>query len=90
MERDNSAGVISSDFHQDIVPDKKSILDLELGTLLKQLSPKVKKIGTYLGRVATRASGSFNISTQKGLVQGISHKYCQIVHGKDGYQYAFL
>jgi RRXRR protein len=24
-----------------------------------------------------------------GLVQGISHKYCQIVHAKDGYNYSF-
>ena len=59
------------------------------GDMVKAIVTKGKKIGTYLGRVATRASGFFNISTQNVLVQGISHKYCQIVHGKDGYQYAF-
>ncbi len=57
------------------------------GDIVKAIVTKGKKIGTYLGRVATRASGSFNISTKNGLVQGISHKYCQLVHGKDGYQY---
>ena len=46
-----------------------------------------KKVGTYVGRVATRATGSFNISTTDGLVQGISHKYCIHIHKKDGYAY---
>ena len=59
------------------------------GDIVRAVVTKGKKIGTYLGRVATRASGSFNISTKNRLVQGISHKYCQIVQGKDGYQYAF-
>ena len=63
---------------------------LRTGDIVKAIVTKGKKIGTYLGRVATRASGSFNISTKNGLVQGISHKYCQLVHGKDGYQYAYL
>ena len=57
------------------------------GDIVKAIVTKGKKIGTYLGRVATRAMGSFNISTKNGLIQGISHKYCQIVHRKDGYQY---
>ena len=30
----------------------------------------------------------FNISGAE-LIQGISHKYCQILHRKDGYDYAF-
>lgn len=47
-----------------------------------------KKIGIYTGRVAVRSSGSFNISTSNGLVQGISHKYCTHIHFKDGYSYA--
>ncbi|NEO49603.1 MAG: HNH endonuclease [Moorea sp. SIO4A3] len=59
------------------------------GDIVKANVTKGKKIGTYVGRVATRASGSFNISTKNRFVQGISHKYCQIVQGKDGYQYAF-
>ncbi len=57
------------------------------GDIVKAIVTTGKKIGTYVGRVATRASGSFNISTKNRLIQGISHKYCQIVHRKDGYQY---
>ncbi len=60
----------------------------QTGDIVKAIVTKGKKIGTYIGRVATRKSGSFNISTPNGLVQGISHKYCQPIHKKDGYSYA--
>ncbi|WP_420824421.1 hypothetical protein [Thiomicrorhabdus aquaedulcis] len=46
---------------------------------------KGKKQGTYTGRVAVRASGSFNIQTPDGLVQGISHKHCTLIHRGSGY-----
>ncbi|AOY80977.1 RNA-guided endonuclease IscB [Moorena producens JHB] len=61
----------------------------QTGDIVKAIVTKGKKIGTYTGRVATRQTGSFNISTKPGLVQGISHKYCSIVHRKDGYYYSF-
>jgi hypothetical protein len=47
-------------------------------------------IMSAVGRIATRATGSFNISTTNGLVQGISHKYCKAIHKKDGYGYSCL
>jgi 5-methylcytosine-specific restriction endonuclease McrA len=46
-----------------------------------------KKVGSYVGRVLCRASGSFDIATTKGRVAGISHKYCKPIHKKDGYSY---
>lgn len=48
-----------------------------------------KKVGSYVGRVLCRASGSFDIVTKSGRVAGISHKYCKPIHRKDGYSYAF-
>ncbi len=60
----------------------------QTGDIVKAVVTSGKKIGTYVGRVATRATGSFNISTIDGLVQGISHKYCLPLHKKDGYSYA--
>jgi len=48
-----------------------------------------KKIGSYVGRVLCRASGSFDINTTAGRVAGISHKYCKPIHKKDGYSYGF-
>jgi hypothetical protein len=46
-----------------------------------------KKVGTYLGRVTIRASGSFNIQTESGLVQGIHHRFCTRIQRADGYGY---
>ncbi|MDJ0798398.1 MAG: RNA-guided endonuclease IscB [Calothrix sp. MO_167.B12] len=61
----------------------------QTGDIVKAVVIKGKKVGEYVGRIATRASGSFNISTPNGLVQGISYKYCTFIHKKDGYSYAF-
>jgi 5-methylcytosine-specific restriction endonuclease McrA len=48
-----------------------------------------KKVGFYVGRLLCRASGSFDIATTTGRVAGISHRYCQAIHKKDGYSYGF-
>ena len=45
-----------------------------------------KNKGIWYGSVACRSTGSFNINL-KGRVQGINHKYCQIVQKSDGYKY---
>ena len=68
---------------------KKIHKGFQTGDIVKAVVTKGKKIGTYVGRVATRATGSFNISTYNGLVQGISYKYCKAIHRKDGYAYQF-
>jgi len=52
--------------------------------------PKGIKAGTYTGRVAVRASGSFNIQTAQGVVQGIGHKHCRLVQRGDGYGYSYI
>ena len=46
-----------------------------------------KKVGTSVGRVAVRTTGSFNITTTHGTVQGISHRFCTPLHRCDGYSY---
>jgi hypothetical protein len=57
------------------------------GDIVKTIIPSGKKVGNHFGKVAIRTSGSFNISTSAGVVQGISHKYCSVVHAADGYSY---
>lgn len=47
-----------------------------------------KKAGRYVGRVAVRATGSFNIQIGSTVVQGISHKHCRIIQRSDGYGYS--
>jgi 5-methylcytosine-specific restriction endonuclease McrA len=63
------------------------------GDMVRAEVPAGIKVGTHIGRVAVRASGSFNIqSYQDGkavVVQGISHKHCRIIQRADGYGYFF-
>ena len=68
----------------------KSIQGFQTGDMVKAEVSKGKKIGLYTGRVAVRATGSFNIQTRYGLVQGISHRYCKVVQRGDGYGYSLV
>ncbi len=61
----------------------------QTGDLVVATVTSGKKIGSYFGRVLCRASGSFDIVTKNGRVSGISYKYCQSIHKKDGYAYGF-
>jgi hypothetical protein len=65
----------------------KSVKGFQTGDIVKATVTSGKKVGTYTGRVAVRAAGSFNITTEQGTVQGISYKYCKTVHKMDGYSY---
>lgn len=65
----------------------KCVKGFVTGDLVRAEVPKGKKAGSYLGRVAIRATGSFNIQTGTEVVQGISHKHCRQVQRADGYGY---
>ncbi|HGY4415579.1 TPA: RNA-guided endonuclease IscB [Citrobacter freundii] len=67
---------------------QKRIHGFQTGDRVKAIVTKGKKVGTYVGRVAVRASGSFNIQSAEGLVQGISHRYCTLIQRSDGYGYS--
>jgi len=54
---------------------------------VRAVVPKGKRVGTFVGRVAVRASGSFNITTKVGTIQGVSAKYVTTIHRSDGYRY---
>ena len=66
---------------------QKVVNGFKTGDLVKAMVDKGKKVGTYIGRVAVRKSGSFNIKTEAGTVQGISWKYCSLLQRADGYNY---
>jgi 5-methylcytosine-specific restriction endonuclease McrA len=66
---------------------RSSVQGFRTGDLVKAIVTNGKKTGTYLGRVAVRANGYFNISTRELLVQGIASRYCQRIHASDGYTY---
>ncbi len=67
----------------------KSAFGFQTGDLVRAVVTTGKKAGTYLGRVAIRASGSFNIQTGTGLIQGIPHRFCTLIQRADGYGYSF-
>jgi 5-methylcytosine-specific restriction endonuclease McrA len=70
------------------VPKLKFIKGFQTGDIVKAVVTNGKKIGEYIGRVAVRSTGSFNISAQRGLIQGINYKFCKSIHKKDGYSYS--
>ncbi len=71
------------------VPRFKFVQGFQTGDIVKAIVTAGKKIGTYVGRVAVRSKGSFNVSDKSGLIQGIKHEFCNPIHKKDGYSYAY-
>lgn len=69
------------------LPRTKSFFSFATGDLVRAVVPQGKKQGTHTGRVAVRATGSFNISTAQGTIQGISHRHVQLLQRADGYAY---
>jgi len=63
----------------------REVKGFRTGDMVQSVVPSGKKAGTHIGKVAVRASGSFNVSTMVGVVQGISHKHCSMLHRADGY-----
>ena len=66
---------------------ERKVKGFQTGDLVKAVVTKGTKQGVYVGRVLVRASGSFDIQTNRGRVQGISHRSCIPVHRCDGYSY---
>lgn len=66
----------------------KAVKGFRTGDLVRADVPAGKKEGRYVGRVAVRARGSFNIQTGSAIVQGISYKHCRVIQRGDGYGYA--
>ncbi|MCX6127463.1 MAG: RNA-guided endonuclease IscB, partial [Proteobacteria bacterium] len=66
----------------------KRVFGFQTGDLVEARVTKGKKTGRYVGRVAVRSTGNFNIKTgDKVMHQGISHKFCRIIQRTDGYSY---
>jgi 5-methylcytosine-specific restriction endonuclease McrA len=68
---------------------QKSVKGFQTGDRVKAVVTKGRKIGEYTGRVAVRVTGSFNITTHTGTVQGISYKNCKLISRNNGYGYTF-
>jgi 5-methylcytosine-specific restriction endonuclease McrA len=70
---------------------EKSVHGFRTGDRVRATVPAPsKKAGTHVGRVAVRRSGSFNLQTAAGVVQGIHHRHCRVLMRGDGYAYQQL
>jgi 5-methylcytosine-specific restriction endonuclease McrA len=60
----------------------------QTGDIVRAVVTSGVKVGTYVGKVAVRVTGSFNITTRQGKVQGVSYRVCTLLQRGDGYVYA--
>jgi 5-methylcytosine-specific restriction endonuclease McrA len=67
----------------------KLVQGYQTGDIVKAVVTSGKKMGVHVGRVAVRATGSFNITTLTGTIEGISHRFCRPLHRVDGYSYQY-
>ncbi len=67
----------------------KTAFGFQTGDMVKAVVTTGKKAGIYTGRIAIRASGSFNIQSTTGLIQGIHHRFCKLIQRADGYGYSW-
>ena len=69
------------------LPRTKQVKGFTTGDLVRAIVPTGKKAGVHTGRVAVRSTGSFNITTRHGTVQGIGHRHVRLLQRADGYGY---
>jgi 5-methylcytosine-specific restriction endonuclease McrA len=66
---------------------QKQVRGFQTGDRVRALVPSGKNAGVHVGRVAVRATGSFNVRTPQGVVQGIHARHCTLIQRADGYGY---
>jgi len=79
--------VNASGFPRGYFARQKRFYGFQTGDLVKAVVPKGKKAGVYVGPVACRKTGSFDIKTKAGRVQGLNHKYFTLTQRANGYLY---
>lgn len=68
-------------------PTNRKVKGFQTGDIVRAVVSAGKKVGDHFGRVAVRASGSFDIKTETGIIQGIGWRCCRVLHASDGYAY---
>ena len=67
----------------------KSVRGFQTGDIVRARVTEGLKKRTYLGRVAVRSTGYFDIQTKTKTIEGIGYKYCRIIQRGDGYLYSY-
>ena len=70
--------------------NQKEYFGFQTGDMVIAEVPKGKYKGKWLGRVAVRSSGYFDIKNSYGkcMCQGVSHKYMRLLQKGNGWQYS--
>lgn len=66
----------------------RRVKGFQTGDLVRAVVTSGTRQGTYVGRVAVRTRGVFNIKTARGTVTDIHHRFCTVVARSDGYAYS--
>jgi hypothetical protein len=65
----------------------KRVKGFQTGDLVRAVVTSGTKQGTYVGKVAVRTRGLFNITSAQGVVTDIHHRFCTLIARSDGYTY---
>jgi hypothetical protein len=69
---------------------RKRYFGYQTGDLVRAVVPERYVCrGTHVGRVAVKAKGTFTVTTSRGKVTDIPHRYCHLIGRTDGYNYRF-
>ena len=79
--------VNASGFPRGYLARQKYFFGFKSGDLIRSDIPKGKYTGHHEGIVLCRKTGSFDIRTASGRIQGINQRYCHILQRADGYGY---
>jgi 5-methylcytosine-specific restriction endonuclease McrA len=72
------------------LPRQKRFFGFQTGDMVEAIVPSGIKRGRYVGRVAVRASGSFNMTMASGKVQGLHRRFFRLLQRADGYRYTVV
>lgn len=67
----------------------RRVKGFQTGDLVRAVVTGGTKQGSYVGKVAVRRRGNFNIQTAQGTVTNIHYRFCTVVARSDGYSYHF-
>jgi 5-methylcytosine-specific restriction endonuclease McrA len=76
-------------FPRTLAKGTKIAFGFQTGDIVRAVVAKGKNIGTHVGRIAIRSSGTFDIRTPDNHRIGVIWKHCQSLYKSDGYSYTF-
>ena len=82
--------VNASGFSRGYLTRSKSAFGYQTGDIVKAIVTKGKNKGVWVGRVAIRARGHFNIQTSEKTISSISHKNCHLLMHANGHNYTSI